>query len=77
MHEKQQFAKQLREARQRLGLSQSQAAKTWKVNLRTLQEWEQAKILPRGATLLRLLPLLNTPASSTSTRKASASSARR
>jgi DNA-binding transcriptional regulator YiaG len=58
MHQKELFAKQVKEARRRLGLSQSQAATKWGVNLRTLQEWEQAKILPRGETLLRLLPLL-------------------
>ena len=58
MHEKDQFAKQLQKARQRLGLSQSQAAKEWDVPLKTLQQWEQGVALPRGSTLLRLLPLL-------------------
>lgn len=71
------FAKQLKSARQRLKLSQSQAAKEWGVPLKTLQQWEQAVAMPRGSTLLTLLPLLSAPASSTSTPKASGSSARR
>jgi DNA-binding transcriptional regulator YiaG len=71
MKEKQQFAKQLREARKRLGLSQSQAAAAWGVRLKNLQNWEQGVVLPTGSTLLQLLPLLTAPASSTSTRKVS------
>ncbi len=67
------LASQFKAARHRLGLSQSQAAHAWKINLRTLQDWEIGRRFPRGETLNRLLPILfpNGPGSSTSTRKAS------
>jgi DNA-binding transcriptional regulator YiaG len=71
MNQKDQFAKKLREARKRLGLSQSIAAKKWQVPLKNLQNWEQGIVLPTGTTLLRLLPLLSAPKSSTSTPKVS------
>lgn len=61
MHENQHFAKQVKAARARLGLSQSQAAAQWSVPLKSLQNWEQGLVLPMGATLLRLLPLLSAP----------------
>jgi len=61
MHKNQQFAKQVKATRARLGLSQAGAALVWRVNINTLQDWEQGRRLPRGATLLRLLPILSAP----------------
>lgn len=52
------LASQFKAARERLGLSQSQAAAEWKVPLRTLQQWEIGRRFPRGATLQRLWPIL-------------------
>lgn len=47
------------EARQRLGLSQSQFAKLLGVSVRTFQDWEQGRREPSGAarTLLRVAAL--------------------
>lgn len=52
------LASQIKAARARLGLSQSQAAKAWGVPLRTLKSWEQDTRSPRGPTLTRLWPIL-------------------
>lgn len=52
------LASQIKEARARFGLSQSEAAAAWKVNLRTLQDWEIGRRHPRGETLNRLLSIL-------------------
>ena len=52
------LASQIKQARERLGLSQSEAAEKWKVPVRTLQKWEQSASNPRGETLARLWPIL-------------------
>ena len=49
---------QLKNARQKAGITQAQAAQQWGVTLRALQQWEQGHRLPRGKTLLRLLDIL-------------------
>lgn len=41
----------LKAARAKLGLSQSQAAKAWGVALSSLQDWEQGQHQPRGIGL--------------------------
>jgi putative transcriptional regulator len=38
----------LKAARQKEGLSQSEAAQKWGISKRTLQEWEQGRFEPRG-----------------------------
>lgn len=45
------LANKLKEARRKLGLSQSQAAKAWGVPIKTLQAWEIDRNTPRGFTL--------------------------
>ncbi len=69
------LASQIRGARERLNLSQSEAAQKWDIPLKTLQNWEQGRSFPRGKTLQRLWPILFPSAhgSSTSTRKGSES----
>ncbi len=57
------LASQIKAARARLGLSQSQAATSWRVNLKTLQNWEQGRSLPHGKELERLWPILFPPPS--------------
>ncbi len=52
------LATQIKAARERLGLSQSEAAAAWGVPVRTLQKWEQSSSTPRGETLARLWPIL-------------------
>ncbi|MBC8012338.1 MAG: helix-turn-helix transcriptional regulator [Burkholderiales bacterium] len=52
------LATMIKAARERLGLSQSEAAEAWSVPLKTLQKWEQATRSPRGETLARLWPIL-------------------
>lgn len=52
------LSSQIQQARERLGLSQSEAAKAWGVPLSTLKKWEQATRTPRGETLDRLWPIL-------------------
>ncbi len=51
---------EIKQARQKLGLSQSQAAKAWEVPLRTLQAWEQRTNAPRGFALKHLRGILDT-----------------
>lgn len=53
------IARKLKAARERLGLSQSQAAKKWSVPLITLQSWEQNVRTPRGLALKALNELLD------------------
>lgn len=50
---------QAQEARQRLGLSQSQFAQVLGVSVRTLQDWEQKRRQPSGAarTLIKIAAL--------------------
>ena len=52
------FAKQIKNARKRAGLSQSQAAAAWGVNVEALQTWEQGIRKPNAENLLKLLPHL-------------------
>lgn len=52
------LADRIQEARNRLNLSQSQAASAWGVSKRTLQEWEQGRHAPRGLALVALEKIL-------------------
>jgi putative transcriptional regulator len=49
---------QLKTVREKLGLSQSQAAKAWGISVRTLQQWEQGRSKPVGLALLKLQEIL-------------------
>lgn len=49
---------QIKNARTKAGISQSQAAKTWGVKLDTLQAWEQGRNAPRGLALKALLEII-------------------
>ena len=42
------IAERIKAERERCGLSQSAAARKWKINLQTLQSWEQGRREPRG-----------------------------
>ncbi len=53
------LATQIKVARTKLNLSQSQMAKAWGVPVRTLQQWEQAKQVPRGFALAKLREILD------------------
>jgi putative transcriptional regulator len=48
------FARRVREVRDRLGMSQSEFAGRFGLSLRSLQEWEQARRLPDMAVLTYL-----------------------
>jgi len=52
------FASLIKAARQRSGLSQSQAAAAWGIKLDALQGWEQGRNKPNAENLLKLLPTL-------------------
>lgn len=52
------LASQIKAARERLKLSQSQAAKAWGVPVKSLQNWEQNRSSPQGKTLERLWSVL-------------------
>ena len=45
------IAGRIKAKREQAGLSQSQAARTWGISKRTLQEWEQGRAKPRGLYL--------------------------
>lgn len=45
------IGERLKAARERLGLSQSEAAIKWKISKRTLEAWEQGRREPRGLYL--------------------------
>ena len=45
---KESFAKRMKAAREKLGISQAQAAKEWGFDLGTLQAWEQEYRNPAG-----------------------------
>lgn len=51
--------RKLKEARKKLGLSQSQAAQKWGVPKATLQAWEQDRNTPTGFTLQSLMVMLD------------------
>lgn len=61
------LAQRIQAARNRLNLSQSEAAQKWGISKRTLQEWEQGRHEPRGLALAALESIL---AASTRKRKA-------
>lgn len=48
----------IKSARERAGLSQSQAAKAWDIPIGTLQAWEQGVRRPGGVHLAKLLPII-------------------
>ena len=47
----QELANKLKAARQKLGLSQAQAAQEWGLTVKTLQNWEHNISTPRGLAL--------------------------
>ncbi|PTX93364.1 hypothetical protein DB345_17300 [Spartobacteria bacterium LR76] len=53
------IADRIKEARRKLKLSQSQAAKEWQISTRTLQEWEQGRHEPQGLALAALESILS------------------
>lgn len=53
------LATKLKAARERLGLSQSQAAKAWGISLAALQKWEQDQRTPKGFALTALMEKLD------------------
>ena len=55
------FARRVREVREKLGLSQSEFAEQFGLSLRSLQEWEQARRLPDGAVLTYLRVIERNP----------------
>src|SRR4051812_29914164 len=52
------FGRDVRLLRQGLGLSQSEFARQFQINLRRLQDWEQGRVHPDSVTLayLKLIP---------------------
>lgn len=52
------IAKRIKAAREKLTLSQSEAAARWGVNVRTLQDWELGRNEPRGFARTQLEKLL-------------------
>ena len=56
------FARRIREVRERLGLSQSEFAREFGLGLRSLQEWEQARRLPDAAVFTYLRVIDRNPA---------------
>lgn len=53
------LARKLKAARQKLGLSQAQAAKEWKIPKPTLVKWEQNQRTPRGFALTAITEKLD------------------
>lgn len=53
------LARKLKDAREKLGLSQTAAAAAWDIPLGTLRHWEQDGASPRGLALKALDDLLN------------------
>ncbi len=52
------IAKRIKAAREKLAVSQSEAAAQWGVNVRTLQDWELGRNEPRGFARTQLEKLL-------------------
>jgi len=52
------IGRRLKAGRAKLNLSQAQAAKTWKISVRTLQQWEQGQSEPQGLALRALDEIL-------------------
>lgn len=55
----QELRNKLKEAREKTGLSQSQAAKAWGIPLRTLISWENNQRTPQGFALKSIMELLD------------------
>ena len=55
----QELRNKLKAAREKTGLSQSQAAKAWGIPLRTLISWENDQATPRGFALKAITELLD------------------
>jgi putative transcriptional regulator len=55
------FARRVREIRERLGFSQSEFAHEFGLGLRSLQEWEQARRLPDAAVMTYLRVIERNP----------------
>jgi putative transcriptional regulator len=55
------FARRVREVRERLGLSQAEFSRRFALNLRSLQEWEQGRRLPDLAVLTYLRVIERNP----------------
>lgn len=58
MSSKQEITTRIIAAREKLGLSQSQAAKKWGLSKHTLQAWEQGSRNPAGLYLEKLEKIL-------------------
>lgn len=52
------LATELKQARAKLGLSQSQAAEAWGIPLGTLKGYEKSQRQPRGLAMTKLLEIL-------------------
>jgi putative transcriptional regulator len=52
------FAKLIKDARKKAGLSQAEAARAWGVEVRSLQDWEIGRRAPSGPNLAKLLPFI-------------------
>lgn len=55
----QELASKLKDARSKLGLSQSKAAAAWGIPLKTLQAWEIDQHTPRGFALNAIMEKLD------------------
>ncbi len=55
----QELRNKLKAAREKSGLSQSQAAKKWGIPLRTLISWENDQRTPQGFALKSIMELLD------------------
>jgi len=53
------IADKIKLTREKLNLSQSQAAKAWGISVHTLQSWEQRQRAPRGLALRQLESILD------------------
>ena len=55
----QELRNNLKAAREKIGLSQSKAAKVWGIPLRTLKSWENDERTPQGFALKSIVELLD------------------
>jgi putative transcriptional regulator len=55
------FAREVRLTRQKLGLSQSEFAQRFNINLRRLHDWEQGRVAPDSVTLAYLTLIQREP----------------
>jgi DNA-binding transcriptional regulator YiaG len=56
--QKTKISHRIKSAREKLGLSQGQAAEKWNIRLQTLQQWEHGRRAPRGLYLERIEEIL-------------------